>query len=787
MYRLKRRGTAVSSLQIPNLPPVMQSLLSARGVSTAQEAYAYLHPLEQPLHDPLLFPGIQEAAEICRQVLRRNARICVYGDYDVDGVCATMILTEVLSSLGADVFPYIPTREEGYGLHIASVEEIASRGASLMITVDCGITASACVHHAQELGMQVIVTDHHRADISNLPQCTVVSAQLGAYPCPYLCGAAVAFKLACALDIPCAMEHLDIVALATVADIVPLVEENRAIVAQGLQRLNAVPRPCITALMEAAGLSGRTIDEGTIGFQIGPRLNASGRIGSAMQSFALLRAKTLAEAQPLAQLCNENNTERKRQGAQIEAEAEEMLKSYNFVKHRAIVLKGDWNPGIIGICASHLKEKYHYPVILLSRTGDTLHGSCRSIDGVDIYLALRACEEHLQAYGGHSAAAGLSLQIDNLEAFCQSLDEYLWEHVPPEAWIPVLSYDAELPIEDIDIDLCHALQQLAPFGQENPQPVFLFRFQPEQVRTIGNGAHLKLLMTSSEGANVEAVFFRHGDLADSLAQSPGSEAMGSLSINAYLGDERPQVLLSHILPESADTVFSHASRGTLQPEFLTDILYTKENPAVQCLTVEEAVALARESMQGVVFAFADSGNARAFFSLLRHSQLPFLPDVVQGSYVQDSRCFSTVAVFPEGSVPSSVRCLVAGDLDARFFRTESQNTLLYQIIGMDVQISWAATLPTVDDLRMVYVSLKKLFSRPIHLRTLSALRTAVAQEANLPEHSVLCALTVLTDMQLISIHENPVAVTFAKGQKADPTQNPIFRRITEIRERGSSL
>ncbi len=786
MYTLRKRGIVGPNWPRPDgMPEIVHQLLRTRGVESERQARVFLHPLEQPLHDPYLFPGISQAAPILRSAIAQGMRICVYGDYDADGVCASAILCGALEALGADVVIRIPTRAEGYGLNEEAVRELAAQGVGLLVTVDCGITARENVRIAQSLGMQVVVTDHHRADPELLPNCAIVSSQMGEYPSPYLCGAGVAFKLCCALDSKFEEEYIDLAAIATVADIVPALGENRVIIAKGLQKLNASPRPCVQALMDAAGISGRKIDEGTIGFQIAPRINAAGRLGSAMRSFELLRTKSLEEAAPLARVLNEENVDRKRQGSEIEQEAAKMLENYDFTAHRAIVLKGKWNPGIVGISASHLKEEYQYPVILLCEQEGRLHGSCRSIDGVDIYDALSACAEHLTSFGGHVAAAGLSMPAENFDAFRDCLDTYLRENIPPEMWIPAWEYDADLGVCEADVDLCRAVEKLAPFGLGNPPPVFLTQFRATQVRTMGKGVHLKFDMQDDTGDRLEAVYFKHGDLADELALGTKRMAVGALEINSFMNTERVQFNIAKILPENARNMMERAKMGYLSQSFLTEILYTNQNKEGQMIDLAAAVALLCENLQGVTFAFGCAKAAWALYDALVAADIPYAPDIVFDDWAQDERCFSCISVCPAGKAPKGVKIVIAGDIDAKYFAQNAPDAKLYQLTGADCSGEWLESLPDVDELRNVYVAARRLFSRPLVLKSRGELRREVAKAADVPEHSALAALMALEDMGLVTYRENPIGLDIPRGIKADPMQNGIVRNILALRERGS--
>ena len=431
---------------------MLYRLLRRRGVDSPEAARRFLYPQPEHLHDPMRLSCMNEAIRLIRQAMERNSPVWVYGDYDVDGVCSTAILTQCFRGLGLEVHDYIPSRhKEGYGLNEAAIRQIAGDSGcpdreALLVTVDCGISCLAEVALAKELGLTVVVTDHHRPG-DKLPDCPIVNPLLMNYPFPYLCGAGVAFKLCCALvGFDAASQWIDLAALATVADIVPLTDENRVIVSLGLRAINECPRPGVKALIDAAGLSGKVITAGHIGFQLGPRLNASGRLGEAQRALRLLTG-TAEEARPIAGELETENQNRRAVENSILSEALDQMAGYDLLSHRIIVLVGEgWNSGVIGLAASRLVNRYHYPVILLAEEEGVCVGSCRSIPGVDIFAALSSCADLMIRFGGHRQAAGLSIKQDRVPELIRRLDDYLAEQVPLTEYIPEAEYDLEVPL-----------------------------------------------------------------------------------------------------------------------------------------------------------------------------------------------------------------------------------------------------------------------------------------------------------------------------------------------------
>ena len=363
MLRYVQRPGDRSYFEKPaNMSPVLHQLLVQRGISSAKEAEEFLNPSLSQLHDPFLLSDMDIAVEIIRSAMAKDKRICVYGDYDVDGVCASSILYLYFHEIGADVSVYLPSRhEEGYGLNEAAVRKIAEEY-DLMITVDCGIASRDLIELAKSLGLTCIVTDHHRPG-EFVPDCPVVNPLLNNYPCPFICGAGVAFKLVQALGgLDAAMEYIDLAAIATVADVVSLTNENRAIVHFGLERINKNPRPGIQALMDSARLEKGQVNSEAIGFRIGPRLNAGGRLGSAKRSWDLLTEESEFEAIAKADELEQENIRRQTIEKEIRSEALLQLQDFDFAAHRIILVRGkSWNSGVIGLTASHLKEQFTIP------------------------------------------------------------------------------------------------------------------------------------------------------------------------------------------------------------------------------------------------------------------------------------------------------------------------------------------------------------------------------------------------------------------------------------------
>ena len=500
------------------LPGWMSALLRARGIHTEAEARRFLSPSLSDLHDPFLLEGMEAAVRLIREAVAQRTPIVVYGDYDVDGVCASAILWETLRELGAEASVRIPLRHtEGYGLHETAVREIAGR-AGLLITVDCGIASVAEVALARSLGLKVIVTDHHELP-PVLPEADALLDPLrGQYPFPRLCGAGVALKVCQALLGMDAVERrLDLAALATVADVVPLQDENRVIVREGLSRMPASPRPGLRALMRVSGLAGSVRAE-DLAFRLGPRINAAGRMEDAFQAFTLLTTADEAQAAAIAEHLEENNRLRQQEERRILLEARRQLaEGFSFRENRAILLAGEgWNRGLIGLVAGRICEETHFPTLVFSISEGEAVGSCRSIPGVHIFQMLSQCSDLLLRFGGHAQAAGLTLEAKRLPELQRRLTGAIRAAYPDQVFLPVRTYDLQMPFRELTMDHLELLDQLEPTGFGNDPAVFVTEdVEALELRRVGQDrSHLRLVLQDREAQTISGIGFSLGDEAD---------------------------------------------------------------------------------------------------------------------------------------------------------------------------------------------------------------------------------------------------------------------------------
>ncbi len=524
----------------------LAQVLIRRGFTQAAPAADFL--AAGAAHEPTDFSGIERALELIRAKLTDGGRITVHGDYDVDGVCATAIMVRALRSLGASVGWFLPGRiEDGYGLAMATVERLAARGTALIVTVDCAITAVEEVAAARAAGVEVVVTDHHapRAD-GVLPDCAIVHPSVCGYPFDGLCGTAVAYKLAQALGAPTAEEDLDLVALATVADLVPLVDENRRLVREGLAALSNTPKAGLRALMTVSRADPGALDTGTVGFRLAPRINAAGRMRRADAGLELLLTDDPARAREIANELDAVNAERRAVEERTLWEAEAQVAQAG--ARSSYVLAGEgWHPGVVGIVASRITERHHRPAVLVAVDGERGSGSGRSIPGFDLLAALHACAGELERYGGHRAAAGVTVSASRLDAFAQAFERHAEAVLTPELLQPVERVDAIVSGAELGLPLAEELALLEPCGMGNASPRLLVpgsRFSDR--RPMGEGRHARFLINSG-GVRARAVAFGCGDgLVCDAAQA--RDATFKLERNAFNGVVEPRLVLRHDQP-----------------------------------------------------------------------------------------------------------------------------------------------------------------------------------------------------------------------------------------------
>ena len=508
------------------ISPLLSQLLAGRNITTPEEAEMFLSPKLSNLHSPFLMKDMEKAVErICRAI-KEGEQIILYGDYDVDGVTGTSLLFLFLQEVGAQVSFFIPSRiDEGYGLHEQVLQKISKQGKQLLITIDSGISDNEQVRFAGQKGMEVIITDHHEVPEQLPPAYAVLNPKRTdcTFPFKGLAGVGVVFKLLMALrkslrdqgffngaTPPNLKQYLDLVALGTIADMAPLVDENRILVKYGLHELTHGKRIGIKALKEVCGISESTITSYLVAFRLAPRINAPGRLSQAIKSVELLTTEDYTVAQELALSLEKENSQRQQLEARIVREACKLVEATpQWEERQSIVLAGsDWHPGVIGICASRILDKYYKPSILISCNEDQGigKGSARSPESFDLYEGLKASAHLLQKYGGHRAAAGLTIELDQLDAFQDHFEKVVSESIYQDDFVPSILIDAEVNLREISEKLIHEISLLEPFGLCNPEPLLSsLAFDSYSSRVVGNG-HLKLTI-KEENLSYDAIGF----------------------------------------------------------------------------------------------------------------------------------------------------------------------------------------------------------------------------------------------------------------------------------------
>ena len=540
-----------------DMPLALAVALVNRGITSPEAARAFLAPSSDDLHDPYRLLDLDRAVGRVRSAIKAGERVLVHGDYDVDGITATFVLYSALRALGAQVEYRIPHRtRDGYGLSPDAMDEAHRRGCTLVVTVDCGITAVEAVERGRALGIDTVITDHHEPTAALPAACAVVNPHRPGceYPFKSLAGVGVAFKLVEALtradgEADRARDYLDAVALGTIADVVPLVGENRILARLGLDQLNHGPRVGLKALIEVAGLSGKTITSGQVAFVLAPRINAAGRMGNAEQGLRLLLAREPHEARAIADSLEEDNLRRRGFDEQALTDAAARVETeLGWPNCSSILLwSNDWHPGIIGIVASRLVERFQRPTVLVALDGDRGRGSGRSVPGLDLNDVLGHCADLLEAYGGHAFAAGLTVARERLPELRERLEGLVRERLTPESCVPQMTIDGELRLGDCDLTLVEWLERMSPHGLDNPEPLFRSgEVVVESVSAVGGGKHLRLAVRDASG-KAEAIGFGLGDRAREIAGTRRCELAFLPVRNEWMGETRVQLKVKGVL------------------------------------------------------------------------------------------------------------------------------------------------------------------------------------------------------------------------------------------------
>ena len=638
------------------LGPEVARLLFERGIQDQESLKKFLEPSLEDLYDPYLLHDMEKAVERIRRAIEDGENILIYGDYDADGMTSASIIKESLEQLGAECRVYLPNRfTDGYGPN-ASVYKyfIEQEGISLIVTVDNGVAGHEAIELAQSMGVDVIVTDHHSMP-ETLPDAYAIihpEHPDANYPFKHLAGCGVAFKLACALLEEVQVELLDLVAIGTIADMVSLTDENRILVQYGLEMLGHTQRIGLQEMLDMAGIAANEVTDETVGFQIAPRLNALGRLDDPNPAIDLLTGFDDEEAHEIALMIHQKNEERKEIVQSIYEEAKTMV---NPEKKVQVLAKEDWNPGVLGIVAGRLLEELGQTVIVLNIEDGRAKGSARSVEAVDIFEALDPHRDLFIAFGGHAGAAGMTLEVENLEALSQVLENYILETGIDLSGKKTLNLDEELDLETLNLEMLKNFERLAPFGMDNQKPIFYIRdFHVESARTMGAGnAHLKLKISKGE-ASFEVVAFGQGRWATEFSQTKNLELAVKLSVNQWNGQTALQLMMVDARVEGVQ-LFNIRGKNAILPEEVPVLDFSGEftdvipSSAVVVKNIPEDITLLKNIFQEKNF-----------------SAVYFKNDIDKAYYLtgygtreQFAKLYKTIYQFPEFDIRYKLKDLAA--------------------------------------------------------------------------------------------------------------------------------
>ncbi len=761
------------------IAPLVAQVLINRGLGTVQAARSFLRSDE--MHDPFLLAGMEAACERIGQALQGQEIIGVYGDYDVDGLTGTALLTRALRGLGGKVIPRIPHRlEEGYGLCPDALKELAEMGVGLVVTVDNGIAAHQEIAMAREMGMDLIITDHHEVPSMMPDVCAVINPKQPGCPYPEkeLAGVGLAYKLVAALaGQEVADTYLDLVALGTIADVVPLQGENRILAKQGLALLPNSGNQGLATLLTSLQLGDRPITAGQVGFVIGPRLNAVGRLDDSHTALELLLCDEAARARDLVNQLETFNRERQEIEARIAHKAQLLVEQeHNLDRDRALVLgHEDWHPGVIGIVASRLVEMYHRPVILVALDGEASRGSGRSIPGFNLYAALQECGDLLTQYGGHEMAAGLTIRPDRVPFLRQRLNEIAVRTLGESDLVPTLRLDAWVSLEELTLPLLKELDYLQPFGMANPAPVFAVR-QVEilQARRVGHeGKHLKLLVRDPDtGAQIGAIGFRMGKLENRLGPNRCVDLAFKPTINEWEGREEVQLELRDVRLASQGPLLAAVEAGAAllrEPIELVDARHVQEKEAYLDRLIKEGerpLIVVNSPREGASLAkqIVSFGTKCGLF----HGWMK--------DWVDDSP-LTVAAAYPPAALPQGFSTVVLWDLPLmpiqfRWSLGEKTHLLFNSQDASRARRLLENLVPTRERLALVYRSLRNEWGYEEAFSWEEALRLPAL--ADVDHLMVGLALSIFQEVGLLRCEDESVALVRPPAGKVDLTLSMLY-------------
>lgn len=777
--------------------PIVMRALRARGIITEDERRRFMYPDLSVLRDPFELPDMQKAVDRIEEAVFSGESICVYGDYDVDGICATTMLLHYLLSIGAEVSYRIPSRhDEGYGISRKAIDALAASGVNLIITVDNGISAYDEIAYAGELGIDVIVTDHHIPP-ERIPECCAVichSIEGCAYP-RYLCGAGVALKLIQALGgVEAASEYIFLAGVATVADVVPLLDENRFLVKRALESLNK-GACCIgmRMLLESLPSSRKPYNVFTIGFGVAPRLNASGRMGDASLGVELFMTEDSDEAARIIAELGRLNEQRQAEEQSILDEAIEMVEELDISDKHAILLASDkWNSGVIGIAASRLAEMFHRPTILFSVHDNAYKGSARSIDGINIHDALKANSELFLRFGGHAKAAGVTMEKEAFPRFVETLEKYFTENCAPDVFVPRKCYEFDEDLSQITMELAEQLEMLAPFGEGNPCPVFhVSNVLPYRIRRFGSdGQHLRMDIRQNHKC-FESIYFCGGKNFENIMRAESISLLYSPSVNSWNGSESLQMRVMSVRPDLPRCP-SRFIRGNMHHFYISYVFDMGENdgriegfdesglPVRYGKTLSDAVS---SSFAGLmVLAFSTEGAENA------------ISELAQKEIENFEVCFGTI---PEGVFSGNV-LLIAPMLDKLpekgynkvIFFDEPYCPEIYDIVREKIPGAAVARMTNSydfadicggfsisrDEMGLYYKTIAALTSAKVY--SAPELAGQLCDRLKRPLHQTVFAMKVFRQLGFL-VHGDAKGARLIQSTGRKLTESPLYYAVSE--------
>lgn len=791
------------------ISPLLAKIFISRGIEEEEYIKMFLNPSMKDLYDPFLLKDMDKAVDRIINAVRSRERIIIFGDYDVDGITSTSILYDFLVKCGADVGYYIPDRkEEGYGLSIGAVQKVINDGASLIITVDCGITAFEEVKYIIDNDVDIIITDHHECK-DELPEAYALVNPCRhdcTYPFKELAGVGVTFKLLQALSIKMdlkdpSLDYIDLVALGTVADVVPLVSENRIIVKYGLKKIENTFNKGLKALIDVSGAKDKPVTSYTVGFVLAPRINAAGRIGDATRAVRLFTTDDENEAIAISKELNEQNIYRQETEQEILNDVlSRVERSVDLKKEKVIVVWGEgWHHGIIGIVASRVTETFHRPCILIAVEDGIGKGSGRSIEGFNLFEALSHCTSLLEKFGGHELAAGLTIKEENIEKLKEMINEYADTLLKDSDLIPKIKIDVEVTKEDISLDSVRELDLLSPFGVGNPSPVFAYKnLMIEDIRTVGNDKHIKLKLKDNESF-IDAIGFNRGFLAEIYNKNDVIDTACSFEINSWNNTESVQLNLKDV-KESQDILVQNRFYYSLDKA----IDFT-------CLYDENEIDLFLENIAQVTSSegfkkdfYRDSKTVILINSINSLKALTDALNVIKAEYemaynvenkVDD--CDVCILVNPkpdEFSAEPFDRVIVFGEWISKSY--------LYNII-MDIDIGKLFILDKIcfkvdesdiiverQDMVAVYQYIKSNFNGNYIIDDLFKFARSISKSygRNMNYFKVKRIIDTFEELNLLKKSERgmygmEVSIIDTKGKKADLESSAIFQSFKAFKER----